>query len=277
MMAGDFTAIASRRNTGGAIQLKGGFVGNKIDPGKFSPASVKLASLLPTTTDPCGKVFFDRIANSDEDVLTTKVDYTINNKQSIFGRLLISSYFAPSDYDGLTLLSPTAAASTDRAYSGVFGHSFLLSNNTVNALRVTVNRGAHTKEYVPLIDYTDIGVKATPVLPDYLRMSVSGGFSTSPGLPTATPTWMSQVSDDLSILHGQHQFGLGANYIWSRYDPESHNDGRRQHHIHRWRRAWPGDYMLGAANSSWSARRRVRRCDPTMIGYTPGQLAPART
>ena len=191
MLAGDFTTIASAAcNTDGAIQLKGGFQGNKIDPSKFSPASVKLASLLPKTTDPCGKVFFDRINNSDEDVLTTKVDYTINNKQSVFGRLLISSYFAPSDYDGTTILSATAAASTDRAYSGVFGHTFLLSNNTVNALRVTVNRGAHTKEYVPQFDYTDIGVKATPVLPDYLRMSVSGGFSTSPGLPTATPTWM---------------------------------------------------------------------------------------
>ena len=114
------------------------------------------------------------------------------------------------------------SASTDRAYSGDFGHTFLVSNDTVNGLRVTVNRGAHTKQYVPLLDYTDIGVNATPVLPDYLRLSVSGGFAMSPGLPTATPTWVYQVADDLSILRGQHQFGMGANYIRSRYDPESY-------------------------------------------------------
>ena len=119
-------------------------------------------------------------------------------------------------------MSPTTAASTDRAYSGVFGHTFLVSNNTVNGFRVTVNRGAHTKEYVPLLDYTDLGIKATPVLPDFFRMSVSGGFTLSPGLPTATPTWVYQVADDLSILRGEHQFGIGANYIRSRYDPESY-------------------------------------------------------
>ena len=125
--------------------------------------------MLPKPDNPCGQVFFDRIDNSDEDVFTTKVDYTINNSHSIFGRLLVSAYFAPSNYDGKTLLSPTTAASTDDAYSGVFGHTFLISNNTVNGFRVTVNRGAHTKEYVPLLDYNDLGIKATPVLPDFFR------------------------------------------------------------------------------------------------------------
>ena len=31
-----------------------------------------------------------------------------------------------------------------------------------------------------------------------------------------------QVSDDLSILRGEHQFGFGGNYIYSQYDPESY-------------------------------------------------------
>jgi len=59
-------------------------------------------------------------------------------------------------------------------------------------------------------------------LPEYLRLSVSGGFSMSPGLPTATPTLVYQVSDELSILRGDHQFGFGGNYIYSKYDPESY-------------------------------------------------------
>jgi len=223
MLNGDFTAIASAAcNTSGAISLRAPFVGNRINPALFSPASLALASQLPKTDDPCGQVFFDRIDDSDENVFTTKVDYTITNRQSVFGRLLISDYFAPSDYDGQTLLSPTRSASMDGAYSGVLGHQFLISNSTVNAFRVTVNRGPHTKEYVPLLDYNDIGVKATPVLPEYLRLSVSGGFSMSPGLPTATPTLVYQVSDELSILRGDHQFGFGGNYIYSKYDPESY-------------------------------------------------------
>ena len=142
---------------------------------------MKLAGLLPKTDDPCGKVFFDRIDNSDEDVLTTKVDYTINNSHSVFGRLLVSAYFAPSNYDGVTLLSQTVAASTDRAYSGVFGHTFLISNNTVNGFRVTVNRGAHTKRVRSVGRIPDLGIKATPVLPDFFRVNVNGGFQLNPG------------------------------------------------------------------------------------------------
>jgi hypothetical protein len=223
MLNGDFTAIASAAcNTSGAIALRAPFVGNRINPALFSPASLALANQLPKTDDPCGLVFFDRIDDSDENVFTTKVDYTITNRQSIFGRLLISDYFAPSDYDGQTLLSPTRSASMDGAYSGVLGHQFLISNTTVNSFRVTVNRGPHTKEYVPLLDYYDIGVKATPVLPEYLRLSVSGGFSMSPGLPTATPTLVYQVSDEMSTLRGDHQLGFGGNYIYSKYDPESY-------------------------------------------------------
>jgi hypothetical protein len=251
MLKGDFSAIASAAcNTGGAIQLKGGFVNNQIDPKLFSPASVKLASQFPVPDNPCGKVLFDRINNSDEDVLTTKVDYTVNNKQSVFGRLLISSYFSPADYDGKTILSPTKSASTDRAYSGVFGHTFLLSNNTVNGFRATVNRGAHTKDIVHLLDYTDIGVKATPILPGYLRLAATGAFSMSPGLPTATPTWMYQVADDLSILRGQHQFGIGANYIRSRYDPESYTTAAGNTTFSGGATGLSlGDFMLGAANT----------------------------
>jgi hypothetical protein len=251
MLNGDFSAIASAAcNTGGTIALRAPFVNNMVSPTLFSPASVKLASLLPTPDDPCGKVFFDRIENSDEDAATTKIDYTIDNRHSVFGRLLVSSYFAPSNYDGKTVLSPTTAASTDRVYSGVFGHTFLVSNDTVNGFRATVNRGVHTREYVPLLDYTDLGIRATPVLPDFVRVNVSGGFQITNGLPTATPTWVYQVADDLSILRGEHQFGIGANYIYSQYDPQSYTTAAGN-------TTFTGgvtglglaDFMLGRANS----------------------------
>ena len=223
MMAGDFTGITSAAcNTGGAITLKNGFVGNKISPALFSPASVKLVSRLPVPDNPCGKVFYDSIDDSDEGVFTTKVDYTINNNHSIFGRLLSSDYYSPFNYDGVALMSSTRAASTDNAYSGVFGDTYLLSSNTVNTFRATVLRGAHTKQSTELLDYNDLGIKATPVIPEFFRTGVTGAFSLSPGLPTATPTWVYQIADDISILRGDHQFALGANYIRGRYDPQSY-------------------------------------------------------
>src|SRR6185436_3737968 len=84
MLNGDFTAIASAAcNTGGAITLRAPFVNNMVSPSLFSPASVKVAGLLPRSDNPCGQVFFDRVDNSDENVFTTKVDYTITNRHSL--------------------------------------------------------------------------------------------------------------------------------------------------------------------------------------------------
>ena len=68
MLAGDFTAITSPACNGRQITLNAPFVGNRIDPALFSPASLKLTSLLGATPDnPCGQVFFDRVDDSDEE------------------------------------------------------------------------------------------------------------------------------------------------------------------------------------------------------------------
>ena len=101
MLNGDFTAIASAAcNTSGAISLQGTVCGQGQPGALFSGVGQKLAEPAAETDDPRGQVFFDRIDDSDENVFTTKVDYTITNRQSVFGRLLISAYFAPSNYDG---------------------------------------------------------------------------------------------------------------------------------------------------------------------------------
>ena len=57
-----------------------------------------------------------------------------------------------------------------------------------------------------------------------MRLAVTGGFSVmGPGaLPTGTPTWTYQFANDLSIVRGAHQFGVGADYIHNKYDSTSY-------------------------------------------------------
>src|SRR5439155_19133825 len=55
MLAGDFTAFTSPQCNGGRpINLTTPFVGNRIDPARFSPAALNIVKRLPTTTNPCG-------------------------------------------------------------------------------------------------------------------------------------------------------------------------------------------------------------------------------
>ncbi len=45
MLAGDFTTFASAQCQGRQVNLGAGFVGNRIDPARFSPAALKMATL----------------------------------------------------------------------------------------------------------------------------------------------------------------------------------------------------------------------------------------
>ncbi|OLC78963.1 MAG: hypothetical protein AUH72_15195 [Acidobacteria bacterium 13_1_40CM_4_65_8] len=225
MLSGDFRAFAAPECQGGRqVNLRPPFVNNQIDPALFSPASLKLTSLLGVKPDTaCGQVFFDQVDDSDEDVFTTKIDYTVSGSHTVFGRLQFNKFDSPTNYDGKAAMSFTTSAFKNRVYAFALGDTKLFGNNIVNAFHATINRGNYGKEYVPLFDYSDLGVKATPVMTDYMRLSVTGGFSVmGPGaLPTLTPTWTYQVADDLSVIRGRHQFGFGANYIQTKYDSTS--------------------------------------------------------
>src|SRR5262249_41146792 len=92
MMAGDFTAFASAAcNTRGAVTLRAPFVNNRIDPKLFDPVAAKVASRLPSTTDPCGQIIYGAPNPVDDKQWVGKVDYTVSAKHSLFGRILDSS------------------------------------------------------------------------------------------------------------------------------------------------------------------------------------------
>ena len=224
MLTGDFTEFASTACQSRPLTLGTPFVGTRVDPTLFSPASLKLVSLLGATAEnPCGRVTFDRVDDSDEHVFTTKIDYTLSGSHNIFGRLQYNKYDSPTDYDGQTAMSFSRSAFKNRVYALAVGDTKLFGNNVVNSFRATLNRGNYGKTYAPLFDYEDIGVNATPVMKDYMRLSVTGGFSIDPpgALPTLTPTWTYEFADDVTIVRGPHQVGFGVDYIHNKYESSS--------------------------------------------------------
>jgi hypothetical protein len=224
MLAGDFTTFfASPQCQKPVAALRAPFVDNRVNPATFSPASLKLVSLLGVTSDnPCGQVSFDRVDNNDEHLFTGKVDYNAG-PHTIFARLQYQKYDSPTDFDGTTPMSFSTSAFENRVYSLAAGATTLLSNTTINAFHATYNRGDFAKAYTPLFDYADVGVRATPGLPDYMRLSVTGGFSIDPpgALPTLTPTWTYQFADDFTAIRGAHQLGFGVDYIHNKYESTS--------------------------------------------------------
>ncbi len=216
MLAGDFTAFASAACNGGrAITLKAPFVNNRIDPKSFSPAALKFTSHLPQSQDPCGKVIYGSPVRTDDRVGIAKVDYQRSANHSIFARYLAENKVSPAAFD--INHNPLSIATQDDALSQLFtvGDTYLFGANVVNAFRLTANRIAAGKFEPNSMSTAGIGppalgVKAFTYSPYTSDFNITGAFNfTSHGGPTRTAIFAG--TDDVSVIHGKHEMGFGAN------------------------------------------------------------------
>src|SRR5438105_3902042 len=161
MLAGDFTTVTSPTCVSGGrqINLRGPFVGNRIDRSLIAAPALNMAKRLPTTDDPCGEIRYGRKTNSDEQIYIGKMDYTRSQKHSIFGRFQTAHLLQPTNYDGVNLLSSSEADYRRRADSFVLGDTYLISANTVNSFRGTLLRTVNVKTFDDLFTLSDLGVK----------------------------------------------------------------------------------------------------------------------
>jgi hypothetical protein len=219
MLAGDFTTFASAAcNTGGARTLAAPFVGNRIDPALLSPAALRIARDLPATTDPCGRVGVTNPRSIDEKQAIGKIDFQLSQNHSLFGRYMATTYyFAPPYAESGNILSTTIGGRDNLAQSIALGDTMVLSNTMVNNLRFAYNRTAVHRTHVDFFGVNDIGVNTYSYLDDYMLVNVTGGFNLGGGTENDArfTTNAYSISDDLTIVRGDHQFGLGVSVaLW---------------------------------------------------------------
>jgi hypothetical protein len=75
---------------GGRCQSPWGFVANRIDAARLSPAALRIAEHLPKTTDPCGRVEYGRSRPQDEAQYIGKLDARLTANHNLFGRYILT-------------------------------------------------------------------------------------------------------------------------------------------------------------------------------------------
>ena len=219
MLAGDFSTITSPACNGGrTIPLRAPFVNSRVSPTEFSPAALSLAAKLPKPINDCGQSFFDRKTESAEHMAIGRLDYQWSNSHSIFGRYQLARLDSKPDNDPNNVLAYANGPIDDDVHSLVLGDTYLLGSNTVNSFRATYNSSDIRKGYEPFFDAASLGVRnITTPLPGFTAFTVAGGFSLGPtgAKPSDIGTKAFQLIDDLSLVRGAHQIGLGANFIHS--------------------------------------------------------------
>ena len=218
MLAGDFTAFASPAcNNGRQVNLGGGFVGNRINPALFSPAAMNLARRLPTATDPCGQVTYTTADDSNEGQGIGRTDYQLNQGHSVFGRYMATFVRKPPAYQGGSDIVIKAANSglDNLAHALTLGDTMVFGPTVVNAIRVAYNRTTVNRYNTPYFDPSDLGIKLYPYIRGQMAIQVPGAWEIPAGATSAYfRNNFYQVADDLTLVRGRHQFGIGGNFAY---------------------------------------------------------------
>jgi hypothetical protein len=227
MLAGDFTAIASAAcNNGRPIALAAPFVNNMVSPALFSKVALNLVhhKLFPPTSDACGLVRFGSVPKTNEGITTGRADYQWNDKHLLFGRYLEARLDTPSDYDGVNILTLTNGNQKQRAYSFVLGDTYSLTAHAVSSFRGAVNRTVNEKLNPDFFDLTSLGAKNVyESVPNMTYLSVATGFNIATSLvnPGHYNSTSAHVGEDLSLVIGAHQIGLGGSWIHQNFNGSS--------------------------------------------------------
>ena len=213
MLAGDFTAFASAACQGRQVNLGAGFVGNRIDPARFSPAALKLAGFLPPSTDPCGQITYSQPDDRDEGQYVGRIDYQLGGNHSVFGRYLASRDKRASAFGKTGNVLTTRNPSIDNlAQSLTLGDTTVFGSHTVNALRFAWNRTAVNRDNDPYFDPPSLGINASTYIPGTMIVLVTGGFQIAAATATRGIADNNSflINDDLTLVRGNHQIAVGA-------------------------------------------------------------------
>jgi len=214
MMSGDFTAFASPAcNAGRQVPLRPPFVNNVVNPALFSPAAVNLAKRLPTTTDPCGEVTYVTTNDSTQRQTIGRIDYRLTANRTLFGRYMATFHNEPAPFSRSKNVLTTGTPGLDNlAQSLAIGDTSVYGNNMVNAIRFAFNRTAIHRGTPPFFEPHDLGSNVYSYKPGEMVLAVTGGFNISAGTATTGIfiTNASQLGDDLTLVRGNHQLGLGG-------------------------------------------------------------------
>jgi hypothetical protein len=231
MLAGDFTTFASAACQGGTgVALRAPFVGNRINPEAFSRAALNLSGRLPKTSDPCGETAYSIPLDRAEGQFVARVDYQLGGNHSIFGR-----YMATTD-DTLAAFARTgnALTTTEPALDNLqqaltLGDTQVFGANAVNSLRFAYT-DTNVDRQNAFFDPSDLGAKAYSYIPDQMTLNVTGGFDI--GASTAAKGIANNqtyaINDDLSLVRGSHQLGMGINVAYWKVDQQTWARGSGQ-------------------------------------------------
>ncbi len=225
-LKGDFSTLEAPVSKNGCINgaakqlynpvTKAPFAGNQIPVSMFDPAAVALLTkYLPISTDKCGLVQFGFLANNPDDQVIGRLDYTLNQKHSMYARYYIYDFTAQTAFNGSNLLTTATPGEVERSQTFTFGDSYIFNPTFLNSFHATFNRRRDNRGVAPNdINPATLGVNMTVPIPNFIQVATTNYFNV--GCGTCSPGHFNsntyQVSDDVILIRGKHEIGFGGDF-----------------------------------------------------------------
>ncbi|HEX4308504.1 MAG TPA: carboxypeptidase-like regulatory domain-containing protein [Acidobacteriaceae bacterium] len=195
--------------------------GNKYSSAPaYNAQALKLYSYLPKpnlTYDPknCGFVSYAIPSVTSDNEFVTRIDYTINSRNNLYGRYFIDGYQAPAFYSPSNILITTQSGNIERTQSFTLGEVWSLSPNTVNQAHATILRRANVRGYASNdINASALGIQIYQAIPNGLQVT-EGKFTIGGGTNSLSHFNDNAlaIDDDFTLVRGKHQIVLGGEWV----------------------------------------------------------------
>ena len=245
-LAGDFSttdpAPTSSGGTGvanlcsGVEQLYDPITGALLPDNKYSSApnfnsaSLKLLNYLPKVSpladgsDACGHVAYAIPQLLYDKQFVTRVDYTLNPKNNLYGRYFLDGYQSPAPYSPNNILYTTQSGNIERVQNLTLGENWTVNSKIVNSIHATVSRRVNNRGYNPSdINLSNLGISSSvlfQLVPNGLQLTnttsgKSHGFTIGGGTNSVSHFNDNafSVSDDITLVRGKHQLVVGGEFV----------------------------------------------------------------
>jgi hypothetical protein len=197
-------------------------VGNKYPTQPtYNPQSLKLLSYLPKIdpaidTGNCGLVKYAIPLETSDNQFVTRVDWTINPKNNLYGRYFIDGYQAPAFFSPTNILITTQSGNSQRVQSFTLGEAYTINARTVNTAHVTLLRRRNNRGYASNdINANTLGIDLWQGQPNGLQLTTTNKFTIGGGTNSVSKFNDNTLAleDDVTLLVGKHQLVFGGEYV----------------------------------------------------------------
>jgi hypothetical protein len=227
-LAGDWSVSDGPNciSSGKALTLLDPLTGAKLTNNKYSTAptynaqALKLLSYFPKIdpnydTQNCGFVSYAIPLDTFDNQFVTRVDWTINQKNNLYGRYFIDGYQLPAFFDANNIFVTTQSGNSQRVQTFTMAEAYTINSKIVNTAHVTIMRRRNNRGYASnAINAVTLGVNLFQGEPNGLqladtRFTIGGGTNSVAKFNDNTLA----LADDITMLSGKHQFVFGGSWV----------------------------------------------------------------